>query len=54
MLTDLFILLVLILLNGLFALSEIAIVSAKPARLVQLAESGSGGATRALALPALD
>ena len=50
MLTDLLLLLVLILLNGVFAMSEIAIVSSRRARLVQLAESGSAGARRALTL----
>lgn len=52
MITELGILLALILLNGVFALSEIAIVAARRARLVQMAKSGSRGATRALALKA--
>jgi putative hemolysin len=43
------VLLVLILLNGVFAMSEIAIVSSRRARLVHMAEA-SGGARRALAL----
>jgi putative hemolysin len=50
MLIDTLLLLLLIVLNGLFALSEIAIVSARRARLVQMAEAGSGGARHALAL----
>jgi putative hemolysin len=50
MLTDISILLVLILLNGVFAMSEIAIVSSRRARLVQMAETGSAGARRALKL----
>ena len=50
MLADLLLVFVLILLNGVFAMSEIAIVSSRRARLVQLAESGSAGAQRALLL----
>jgi putative hemolysin len=50
MLTDISLLLVLILLNGVFAMSEIAIVSSRRARLVQMAESGSSGARHALTL----
>ena len=50
MLTAILIVFVLILLNGLFAMSEIAIVSSRRARLVQLAESGSSGAQHALDL----
>jgi len=46
---DLLVLLLLILLNGVFAMSEIAVVSSRRARLVQMAEA-SGGARRALAL----
>ncbi|MFN7917358.1 MAG: hemolysin family protein [Vicinamibacterales bacterium] len=42
----------LIALNGLFAMSEIAIVSSRRARLTQMAEAGSGGARHALALTA--
>jgi putative hemolysin len=49
---DLLLLLILILLNGIFALSEIAIVSARRARLIQMAEGGSSGARHALALAA--
>jgi putative hemolysin len=47
--TDILLLLVLILLNGVFAMSEIAVVSSRRARLVQMAET-SGGARRALGL----
>lgn len=47
---DVFILVGLILLNGLFAMSEIALVSAKKVRLHQAAERGSRGAQCALQL----
>ena len=40
----------LILLNGLFALAELAIVSARHSRLKALAASGRNGANRALTL----
>jgi putative hemolysin len=50
MLTDLLLVLVLIILNGIFAMSEIAIVSSRRARLMQMADAGSGGARHALAL----
>jgi putative hemolysin len=50
MINDLLLVFVLILLNGLFAMSEIAIVSARRARLVQLADQGSAGARKALQL----
>src|SRR5688500_7424138 len=49
---DLAILAALILLNGVFSMSELAIVSARPARLRLAAERGSGGARVALALAA--
>jgi putative hemolysin len=52
MLTDILLVFVLILLNGLFAMSEIAIVSSRRARLVQMAESGRSGAQHALQLAA--
>jgi putative hemolysin len=52
MLAQLLLLLGLILLNGLFAMSEIAIVSSRRARLQQRAEQGSTGARHALALAA--
>ncbi len=48
--TDVFIIAGLILLNGLFSMSELAIVSARPARLKVAAERGSKGARTALAL----
>jgi putative hemolysin len=50
MTTDLLLVFILILLNGLFAMSEIAIVSSRRVRLVQMAEEGSTGAQRALQL----
>src|SRR3954453_13281229 len=42
----------LILVNGFFAMAEIALVSARPARLQPIAERGSSGARAALALKA--
>ncbi len=48
--TDLLLLFALIVLNGVFALSEIAIVSSRRSRLMQLADAGTGGARQALAL----
>ncbi len=50
--SSLLLLLGLTLLNGLFAMAEIALVSARKARLTQLAEDGSRGAARALELSA--
>jgi putative hemolysin len=50
MTTDLLLVFVLILLNGLFAMSEIAIVSSRRVRLLQMAEEGNVGAQRALQL----
>jgi len=50
MLTDLILLLLLILLNGVFAMSEIAIVSSRRARLLQMADAGGSGARHALEL----
>ena len=44
------IVLVLILVNGLLAMSEMAIVSARPARMKVMAERGSRGAAIALKL----
>ena len=44
------IVLLLILLNGVFAMAEIALVSARKARLVPLAEAGNSGARAALEL----
>lgn len=48
--TEILIILLLLLANGLFALSEIAIVSARKSRLQQQAEEGDQGAAAALAL----
>jgi putative hemolysin len=48
--TDVLVIAGLILLNGLFSMSELAIVSARPARLKVAAERGSGGARCALVL----
>jgi putative hemolysin len=50
--SDLAVLAALILLNGVFAMSELAIVSARTARLRVAAERGSGGARVALQLAA--
>jgi putative hemolysin len=50
MLTDSLLLLVLILVNGVFAMSEIAIVSSRRVRLLQMAEAGGSGARHALKL----
>ena len=50
--TDVLIIAGLILLNGLFSMSELAIVSARPAQLRLMAERGSRGARTALALAA--
>jgi putative hemolysin len=47
---DLALLLFLILLNGVFAMSEIAVVSSRKARLQRLADDGSPGAQSAMAL----
>ena len=49
-LAEIGIVLLLILLNGFFAMSELAIVSARRARLKQMADDGSRGARRALKL----
>lgn len=49
---DIALLLFLILLNGVFAMSEIAVVSSRRARLQRLADDGSPGAHSALALHA--
>ncbi|AXU18362.1 DNA-binding protein [Novosphingobium sp. THN1] len=50
--SDVFVILGLVVLNGLFSMSELAIVSARPARLKVAAEDGSKGAKVALALAA--
>lgn len=47
---DVVIILALVGLNGLFAMSELAIVSSRPARLQAMAEAGSNGAVTALEL----
>ncbi|MBX6745481.1 MAG: HlyC/CorC family transporter [Acetobacteraceae bacterium] len=47
---DLVVVLVLIVLNGVFALSELAVVSARRSRLRAMAEAGRPGASAALAL----
>ena len=41
----------LVLLNGFFAMAEMAVVSSRRIRLQQMAEDGNAGAARALALP---
>jgi putative hemolysin len=48
--TEIFILIVLFLVNGLFSLSEMAVISARKVRLQQRAEEGSKGAKTALNL----
>lgn len=50
--TDVLLVLVLILVNGVFAMSEIAIVRSRRARLLQMADAGSSGARHALQLAA--
>ena len=50
MLVDLSLVLVLVAFNGVFAMAEIAILSARRVRLAQLAERPVRGAARALAL----
>lgn len=52
MLLEILILVVLILTNGVLAMSELAIVSARPARLKVMADQGSRGAAMAIALAA--
>jgi putative hemolysin len=47
---DIIIIFVLILLNGIFAMSELAVVSAKRLRLEKMAADGSGGARTAIKL----
>ena len=47
---DITLLVILILINGVFAMSEIAVVSARKARLQRLADDGSPGAHSALSL----
>jgi putative hemolysin len=50
MTSDVVLVLVLIVFNGLFAMAEIAIVSSRRARLQQMAEEGSAGARQAVQL----
>lgn len=50
MIWDIVIIVLLVLLNGVFAMSEMAVVSSRRARLQQLAEARGGGAKAALAL----
>ena len=52
MVMEISVLLALLALNGLFAMSEIAVISSKRARLAQLAHRGNRGAARALQLSA--
>ena len=47
---EILVILVLILVNGFFSMSEIAIVSARKTRLEQRADDGDKGAARALEL----
>lgn len=47
---ELLLIVVLIALNGLFAMSELALAASRKARLLAMAESGDGGAQAALAL----
>ena len=47
---ELLLILMLVLVNGLLALSELAVVSARPARLKSMASRGVRGARRAMAL----
>jgi len=49
-LIELLVIFILVLMNGFFAMSEMALVSSRPARLRQLAEEGSAGARAALNL----
>jgi len=46
--TDILLVLVLVVLNGLFAMSEIAILSSRRARLIQMVDDGSAGAQVAI------
>lgn len=50
MILDLLIVLILVLLNGLLAMSELAVISARRPRLKEMADAGSIGALRALKL----
>ena len=48
MLTDILFVLLLILIDGAFALSEIAIISSRRIRLAQMSDEGSAGAKLAM------
>jgi putative hemolysin len=48
--TEVILVLALLVLNGVFSMSEIAVVSSRRARLQQRADAGDAGARRALAL----
>ena len=50
MLTEILIVVALTVINGLLAMSELAVVSSRPARLRVLSDQGSKGATTALRL----
>ena len=52
LITEIAIVLVLVVINGLLAMSELAVVSSRPGRLKMLVERGVKGARRALALAA--
>jgi putative hemolysin len=52
MLLEILIVLALTLVNGVLAMSELAIVSSRPARLKVMAENGSSGAATAIRLAA--
>ena len=47
---EIFVVIGLMLLNGFFAMSELAVVSSRRGRVVQMAESGNAGAAAALKL----
>jgi putative hemolysin len=47
---EIIVVILLVVLNGFFAMSELAIVSSRPGRLERLAADGSAGARAALAL----
>jgi putative hemolysin len=49
---ELFIVFLLVVVNGLLSMSELAVISARKARLQQMADEGSSGAAKALALAA--
>lgn len=47
---DIFLVVLLVILNGIFAMSEMSLVSAKKVRLQQMADKGNEGAKAALQL----